>query len=299
MERSIWRLLVVVSWLAGTASRAETIKWFCAPGSTNLTSSNAPMSAAFNFELGVFKNNFVPTAANVAQWAANWESAQRIAYSATNKRFDGQFTVISNSGNFTVGKAAYIWGFQTGTAASEWILLRNPAWTWPAPNPMNPFGIDWNASTATALIGSLNANGSPYLMKSASVTSWQQWRDAELVGEPLNGPNDDPDHDGGSNLVEFVFGTPPKQTGAPPATSLEMVTSNSQRFQQITVPRRTDRLATLTVQVSPDLTSWSSGPAATAVISETPTSLVTRDLTPLSPGAPKRFMRLKVELPTP
>ena len=299
MERSIWRLLVVVSWLAGTASRAETIKWFCAPGSTNLTSSNAPMSAAFNFELGVFKNNFVPTAANVAQWAANWESAQRIAYSATNKRFDGQFTVISNSGNFTVGKAAYIWGFQTGTAASEWILLRNPAWTWPAPNPMNPFGIDWNASTATALIGSLDAGGSPFLMKSASVTSWQQWRDAELVGEPLNGPNDDPDHDGGSNLLEFVFGTPPKQTGAPPATSLEIVTSSSQRFQQITVPRRTDRLATLTVQVSPDLTSWSSGPAATAVISETPTSLVTRDLTPLSPGAPKRFMRLKAELPAP
>ena len=301
MERSIWRLVLFVSWLAGSASPAETITWFCAPDSTNLTNSNAPMSAAFNFELGVFKNNFVPTAANVAQWGTNWEPAQRVGYTATNKFFQGRFTVVNNTAPFTVGKAAYVWGFQTGAAASEWILLSDPDWTWPSSvsNPMNPFGIDWNVATATALIGSLNANGSPYLMKSASVTSWQQWRDTELVGEPLNGPNDDPDHDGGSNLVEFVFGTPPKQTGAPPATSLEMVTSNSQRFQQITVPRRTDRLATLTVQVSPDLTSWSSGPAVTAVISETPTSLVTRDLTPLSAGAPKRFMRLKAELPSP
>ena len=301
MERSIWRLLIVVSWLAGTASRAETIKWFCAPGSTNLTSSNAPMGAAFNFELGVFNNNFVPTAANVAQWATNWAPAQRVAYSGTNNYFIGQCNVVNNTAPFTVGKAAYVWGFQTGASASEWILLSDPDWTWPSSvsNPMNPFGIDWNVATATALIGSVNASGSPFLLKSATVTSWQQWRDTELVGEPYNGPNDDPDHDGGSNLLEFVFGTPPKQPGGPPATPVEMVTSNSQRFQQIAVPRRADRLATLTVQVSPDLTSWTSGPTATAVISDTPTSLVTRDLTPLGVGASKRFMRVKAELPTP
>ena len=257
------------------------------------------MSAAFNFELGVFKNNFVPTAANVAEWAPNWAPAQRVGYTATNKFFEGRFTVINNTGHFTVGKAAYVWGFKTGTANSEWILLHNSDWTWPAPDPMDVFGLQWNAATATALIGSLNANGSPYLMKSATVTRWQQWRDSELVGEPLNGPNDDPDHDGGSNLLEFVCGTLPQQAGAPPTTSVEIVTSNSQRFQQITIPRRTDRLATLTVQVSPDLTSWTSGPAATAVISETPSTLITRDLTPLSAAAPKRFMRLKAELPTP
>ncbi len=299
MARPIHCLVLVVSWLAGSASYAETITWFCAPGSTNLTSSDAPMSASFNFELGVFKSSFVPTAANVAQWAANWVPAQRVGYTATNKFFEGRFTVITNTGHFTVGKAAYVWGFETGTANSEWILLHNPDWTWPAPNPMDVFGMQWNVATATALIGSINAGGSPFLMKSATVTTWQQWRDSELVGEPLNGPNDDPDHDGGANLLEFVFGTPPKQAGAPPATSVEIVTSSSQRFQQITVPRRTDRLATLTVQVSPDLTNWTSGPAATAVISDTPAALVIRDLTPLSPGAPKRFMRVKAELPTP
>ncbi len=299
MKRTICRLLFFVSWLAGAACRAETIKWFSPAGAVNLTGSDAPMGAAFNFELGVFSGNFVPTAANVAQWAANWVPAQRIAYNVPNKRFDGQFTVVNNTAPFSVGKAAYIWGFQTGAAASEWILLRNPAWTWPAPNPMDPYGLDWNAPTATALIGSINAGGSPFLMKSATVTTWQQWRDTELVGEPLNGPNDDPDRDGRSNLLEFVFGTLPKQAGAPPATPVEIVTSNSQKFQQLTLPRRIDRLATLTLQVSPDLTNWTSGPAATVVISDTPAALVTRDLTPLGPGVPKRFMRLKAELPTP
>ena len=288
-------LLCVVCWMAGPHAGAETIKWFSSPGSTNLTGLKAPMTSSFNFELGVFKGSFVPTAANVAQWTVNWEPADRVAYSGTNKYFEGQFTVANNTAPFTVGKAAYVWGFQTGTASSEWILFRNPEWTWPAPNPMNPFGLDWDAATATALIGSINAGGSPFLMKSAAVSSWQQWQATELAGEPLNGPQDDPDLDGQINLLEFVFGSPPRQAGALPATTVEMVTP----FQQITIPRRMDHLATLTVQVSPDLTSWTSGPAATAVISDTPAALVVRDLTPIGSGATQRFMRLKAELPTP
>lgn len=299
MERTIRRLLCVVSWFAGPACHAETIDWFSLPGSTNLTGSYAPMSSSFNFELGVFKGSFVPTAANVAQWSANWVPAQRVAYDGTNNYFEGRFTVVNNTAPFTVGKAAYVWGFQTGAASSEWILFCNSEWTWPAPNPMNPFGLDWNVGTATALIGSIDADGSPFLMKSAAVTTWQQWRDVELAGEPLKAPNDDPDRDGVSNLLEFVFATPPRQAGLPPATPVEIVTSNSQQFQQITLPRRMDHLATLTVQVSPDLTSWTSGPAATVVISNSPAALVTRDLTPLGSAAPKRFMRLKAELALP
>ena len=299
MVRTFCRLLCSVTWLAGAACRAETIKWFSPAGAVNLTSFGGPMNAAFNFELGVFSGSFVPTAANVAQWATNWVPAQRLTYNVPNMRFDGQFTVVNNTAPFTVGKAAYVWGFQTGVASSEWILFRNPDWTWPAPNPMNPFGMDWNAATATALIGSINSDGSPFLMKSATVTTWQQWRDTELAGEPFNGANDDPDQDGLSNLLEFVFGTLPKQAAGPPATPVEIVTSNSQQFQQLSLPRRMDHLATLTVQVSPDLTSWAAGPSATLVISDTPAALVVRDLTPLSPSAPKRFMRLKAELTAP
>ena len=290
-------LWCVISWFAGMECRAETIKWFSQAGAINLTSAAAPMSATFSFELGVFSGSFVPTASNAAQWATHWVPAQRIAYNDPNKRYDGQFTVVSNTAPFTVGKPAYIWGFQTGARSSEWILFRDPNWTWPAPNPMNPFGVDWNAATASAVIGSIHADGSPFLMKSAAVTTWQQWRDAELASEALNGVNDDPDRDGQSNLIEFVFGSPPRQAGAPLSAPVEIVTSNSQRFQQITLPRRVDRPATLTVEVSPNLTNWAAGPAATAVISDIPAALVVRDLTPLGSGAPMRFMRLKAEVP--
>lgn len=299
-KRTIWLLLCLVAWFAEPACRAETITWFCPLNSTNLTSKDAPMGGAFNFELGVFNGNFVPTSTNAEQWAANWVPAQRISYSEANKRFEGRFTVVNNNEPFTVGKAAYIWGFQTGSASSEWVLFRNPDWTWPAPNQMNPFGINWNADAATALCGSINASGSPFLMKAAAVTTWQQWRDTELAGEALNAPDQDPDLDGQSNLLEFVSGTRPRQAGAPPATSVEVVTSNSQKFQQITLSRQMNHLATLTVQVSPDLANWSSDPAATTVISETPAGLVVRDLTPIgSGGGSKRFMRLKAELSGP
>ena len=297
-----------LAWLAGIEAHAETIKWFgyCPTGSNNLTSANSPMDGSFRFELGVFINAFVPSASNTAQWAANWVAAQRVTFNAQNKLFTGQFTVTNNSTPFNVGKAAYVWGFQGGTAASEWILFRKSTWTWPAPNPMDPYGLDWDAAAATAVLGSINAGGSPFFIQSAVVTdgaspttTWQQWQAAELAGESLNGPNDDPDHDGTLNLMEYVFGTLPKQAGAPPATPVDVVTIAGQRYLQITIPRRIDHPATLTVQVSSDLAIWNSGPASTLTVSNSPAALVARDLTPLGADVPQRFIRLKAELVTP
>lgn len=305
--RTCW-LWISVVWLAGTNSHAETIKWFgyCPTGSDNITSAGSPMGGSFSFELGVFKNAFVPSDSNTSQWAANWVAAQRVTYNAQNKVFTGQFTVTNNTAPFTIGAAAYVWGFQGGVAASEWILFRKSTWTWPAPNPTDPFGLDWDAATATTVLGSINAGGSPFFMRSAAVTdgaspttTWQQWQAAELAGEPLNGANDDPDHDGTLNLMEYVFGTLPKQAGAPPSTPVEIVTVTGQRYLQITIPRRIDHPATLTVQVSSNLAIWNSGPSSTLTVSNTPAALVVRDLTPLSPGVPQRFIRLKAELVTP
>ncbi len=293
-------LLACVAWLTAAAAHAEKIAWSNNPHTTNLASSGAPLSGTFNFELGVFKGTFVPTAANTAQWSANWVPAQRVIYDAANGYFDGQFTVVSNLSPFTVNKAAYIWGFQGGVAASEWILFRHSTWLWPVPNPTDPFGLDWNAANATAVVGTIHASGTPFLMQSAAVTAattpattWQQWRSTELANEPLlNGPNDDPDHDGTSNLLEYVFGSPPTQAGPPPQTSIARVNG----YQQITIPRRVDHPATLTVQVSSNLLDWDEGDLFTAVVSNTPAALVVRDLTPLDADHPQRFMRLKTVL---
>ena len=141
----------------------------------------------------------------------------------------------------------------------------------------------------------------PWLVSESSTTTtpWSQWQATEFAGEPLNGPLDDPDHDGTPNLLEFAFGTPPRAVGAPTATPVEIVTITGQRFLQMTIPRRNDHPATLNVMVSSDLINWDAGPAFTVEVSNTPAALVVRDLTPLSPGVPQRFMRLKAELPAP
>jgi hypothetical protein len=298
-----------VGWLCGSVAQANRVYWYALAGPANLTQAGVPMGAGFNFELGVFKSGFVPTVANRAQWTANWVAAQRMAYQPVSGDFAGLYVVADNAAPFTVGKAAYVWGFQGGVGTSEWILYRNPAWTWPAPNPMNPNPIFWNTSAATALIGSVNTTdteGHPVLMRSATVTDavcpatpWPQWQTAELAGEPLNGPSDDPDRDGTVNLLEYVFGTPPRQAGAPPQTPVAIVTVSGQRFVQIAIPRRPDHPATLTVQVSSDLTTWASGPAATVAVEDSPAGLVVRDLTPLGAGVPRRFMRVSAGLVPP
>ncbi|MEI7910134.1 MAG: hypothetical protein WCK77_10895 [Verrucomicrobiota bacterium] len=309
MRSRICGLLGCIAALAGADAVAQSIQWNSTRGATNRTSAGGTMTSGFSFELGIFKNGFVPSPANRALWAANWVAAQRVAYDAgPNQQFAAQWNVIDNLAPFSQGTAAYVWGFQGGVNSSEWLLFRKSDWTWPAASPSGPppFPLTWLAASATAVLGTINASGSPVLMQSAAVTdaaspatTWLQWQASELAGVALNGPSDDPDHDGTSNLLEFVFGTPPTQAGAPPATPVAVVMVAGQRFLQMTVPRRVDHPATLTVQVTSNLANWSSGPAATVVVTDSPAALVVRDLTPLGGAAPQRFMRLKAELATP
>lgn len=285
--------------------RSETINWFCDPLTTNLTSADLPMDGSFRFELGVFTSGFVPTSANTSQWAAHWAPAQRAVYSATNRFFTGQFTVSSNAAPFTVNAKAYIWGFSGSGASAEWILMRANFWNWPAPNPINPFGVDWYVPDATeVIVGQVNTSGSPFLMRSAPITgsqlpttTWAQWTQEELSGQPLNGPLDDPDKDGVSNLMEFVFGKSPRNSDNGPLLMTSMFTLNSDQFLQVTLNRRSDHPATLVVEVSDNLVTWNSGPAHTTIIQDNPSALIVRDLTPWSPTHPSRFMRLKATLP--
>ena len=295
-------------WPVGERCVATEIHWFSAANQTNLTSENAPMDSGFRFELGVFANGFVPSPANMADWVANWRPATdsggqtaRTVYQSGFLRYEGVFTVESNAAPFTVGSAAYVWGYRGGVGTSEWVLFRNATWTWPTASSGGPpgFPLEWEAKDATAVLGTINTTGSPFLIQSATVTlvspptTWEQWKAEELSGEAQNGPDDDPDGDGISNLLEYVFGLSPEQAGPPPSTPVALVDG----YLRMTVPRRADHSsAVLAVEVSPDLANWFTGTGHTVVVSDTATALVVRDAT-AAPMPGKRFMRLRVTLP--
>lgn len=284
--------------LATGAANGETINWYCPAQKINLTSSGPVMDGGFQFQLGVFKDGFIPTAGNASQWAGHWASPPGASapYDTISKAFDLSISVGGNVDPYFIGTKAYVWGRRAGGAGDEWILFRKGDWTWPNGSAVPPDFHEWNAASASDVVmGSINANGIPYQMKSEAVYSYTQWRDGALVGEPLNGPNDDPDRDGVSNLLEFVFGTPPTVPGAPPLTATSFVAISGQSYLQISIPRLRNRLAKLTVEVSADLSHWDSGDSFTAVVSDSATALVVRDKTPAVPGAARRFMRVKAE----
>ena len=292
--RRLWKCLSMIAAVTAGLADAETINWYSAANRTNHDSTGALMNSAYQFQLGVFTSGFVPTAANASQWATFWVSAQSTPYNATTKAFDSNFTVTANTAPFSVGAKAYVWGRRTGTANDEWILFRHSSWTWPAPNPMNPFPVAWSAASANEVVlGSINAGGSPFFMKSTAMVSYSQWRNSQLAGEMLSAPNDDADHDGSPNLLEFIFGTSPTQAGAPTPTPCSFVDISGQKFLQIAIPRLQNHLAMVSVEVSGDLVNWNSGNSHTSELSNTPEVIVVRDLLPSGPGLPTRFMRAR------
>ncbi|MEK7951878.1 hypothetical protein [Luteolibacter soli] len=280
------------------AADAETVTWFSDPAAVNLDSAGAPMDGGFQFQLGAFTGSFVPTASNAAQWASKWVAAETTGYNATTGLYDSQFTLEDNAAPFTVNGKAWIWGFRNTAAGSEWILFRGTSWKWPAANPFNPPLIQWNAKDANEVVlGAIHASGSPFLMQSAGVSSYAQWAAGALAGEVLNGPEGDPDHDGVSNLMEFVYGTSPLVAGLPPAVASSWFESGGQQYLQLSVPRLRERLALFTVEVSENLSLWQSGASVTAVVSDQPNLWTVRDLTPRNSLHPKRFIRFSAALP--
>jgi len=291
--------------------QAERIHWYGPTFKTNVTSTGELMNQEMAFELGLFTDGFVPTAENVSEWSTHWLAAQRANYSTEGDFFTGKFVVDQPSSPFTGGKQAYIWGFRGGVESSEWILLKKDTWKWPvlavdqgaeARNPLS--ALEWNAADATAIVGNLQPVSVPFLMRTAGVsngvppkTSWSQWANIHMNGEKLNGFDQDPDGDGVNNLMEYVFGTSPAKADKSPNMPLQLVKSGSDEFLQVTIPRRSDHTAKLTVEVSSDLVNWYSGTGQTVTVSDSPSGWVVRDLEPHRPDRPKRFVRVKAESP--
>jgi len=289
-------ICLIVTWLLSCMPLAAQvpIPWNSLANAVNLTSDGQLMDGNFTFELGVFTGSFVPTPENLNDWVANWTAAAFTSYDASSRSYSAVHDANTNDPPFVAGKATYVWGKCELNGRKEWILFRASNWQWPDTTFPSPALSAWVADQATAVIGQINSSGIPFLMKSAAVPiSWEEWQAANLTNEPLNAAGDDPDMDGMTNLLEFAFGTSPTAPNAPVATPVTLQAGHP----VITIPRRLDHLANYIVEVSGDLLLWQSGPAHTEILQNDAAALVVRDLTPVSPENPKRFIRLKVTLP--
>lgn len=294
--------------LGSQANAQQPIPWSSSPHATNLTSDGSEMDGNFRFELGVFNDGFIPTAENTADWSANWNSAQYTFYDPETKSFAALHQVIHNNAPFTSGKATYVWGFNGTPQSAEWILFTHPSWTRPnsISNP-GPGLTPWQAKGAHAIVGQIEKSGGPFLMRSAAVsqaappaTSWETWQARHLEKTSSKGVTEDSDKDGAANLLEFVMGSDPLNGGGIPSSKVDIIPADNQKYLQITIPRRVDHKAVLTVEVaSHPAGPWFSGPAHTTTISDTLDSLVVRDNTPLGKDNPHRFIQLKAELASP
>ena len=303
---------------AETASAAARITWQSSRGSaanpiTNLQSDGAELDASFQFELGAFKDlpdgsPFNPTAANVAEWEAQWCAASTPApYNISpNSFFTGSFQLESNAAPFEVGDPAFIWGFDIRAGRGEWILLRRDSWVWPTVaggggiNPVTTFfTVSATFNDLETIVGEVNGTG--FLMQTEEVnlssgTTYAEWvatnfTAAEQADLEISGETADPDRDGSSNLFEFATGTAPKDAGSFPECTINITAAGE---VQITFPENPDALVAWSLEASSDLDSWAE---TTPPVPGTPnTADGTRSFTdpvPIS-ASERRFLRLAV-----
>lgn len=275
------------------------VDWSSSAFSTHIQSDGTPLDATFIFELGAFADGFVPTAENTALWADYWRVAQRSTYNEANQLFAGSYVVETNASPFGTDAQGYIWGL-SAAHPGQWVLMTNPAWTWPAAGGANPPVVWTVRNSQIHILGEVDVTGDPFFLKMAGVdpttpipwVTGQDWREARFTAAQIaEGSADwtaDPDGDGRTNLVEMGAGGDPLT--ADKAASLT-VSVTSQNTLELTVTKVPNHLLDYFVEVSGDLVNWSHDPSDVDVVTDSASRLIVRDRTRLT-GLQRRFIRL-------
>ena len=119
-------------------ANAASVNWGTTRLATNYTSDLQLLGATtgFTFEVGTFRDGFVPSPDNTGQWASHWVAADSGSY---NPQFSFAAGSASVGAGIEAGDRGYIWGFDSREAGSvEWILVSDPSWVWQETAPSAP-----------------------------------------------------------------------------------------------------------------------------------------------------------------
>lgn len=199
--------------MSATSAQAVTINWgtYISPTSYLFDSTGAELTDDYYFELGTFGSSFVPTEANMSEWASNWKvfdraaapgtegwnsSAGIVAHSATLETdFTTSNTNLSQANTFATGEQAYIWIYKGVSGDSS-------------PGPVLESGFEW------ALVTNDSSDGDPgddWLMPvpSGHVATSLDWRIEDATSTPFGGLNDDsgPGETSGDPSTSYILQT--------------------------------------------------------------------------------------------
>ena len=118
------------------------------------------------------------------------------------------------------------------------------------------------------------------------------------------GPDDDDDHDTISNFMEFLHGSRPDAAGDAPELQINVqsleINGETDDYLVITYQRNLNALGTLTIELSSDLVTWTSGPDLTELLTQVDNGNATTTVTvrlknPVSTQGNIFFARLRGE----
>jgi hypothetical protein len=142
MKTSPIFLTALITALAASEIRSQTLNWGSEVGTPLTDSDGVLLDETFSFELGAFDLNFVPTASNTGEWLDHWMVFDTASYNPLFGYFTSTVHVLSDvtssnpaadPGSFA-GLVAYLWirDNDQPLPGSEWLLVRSDEWVFPA-----------------------------------------------------------------------------------------------------------------------------------------------------------------------
>ena len=272
---------------SGSIGGAVTVNGTLAPGDNTVGAlatgalTLAP-GASLDWEIndwtgaaGISYDTVTATSLNLSATSLNPVTIRLLGAAPANfSESTAQFTLVRSSGAIS--------GFNANQFVIDASGLALPQGTWTVEPSGNDLVLAYTGSTNP----DANNNGIP--------DTWEILHFGNADPD-MNGANEDPDHDGLVNLMEFALDTHPLRSGPSPLThTLALVAG--ERHLQLDIPK--NPLATKLayhVEVTSDLNGpWSSDILTQVeIIQDDAERLIVRDRTPVS-DATRRFIRLRV-----